>query len=353
MESALTLRLRARGCEGVEFLFAQLAPRIGRGGPDDLPVILLEQFVEVVVRVARVEQFVAAALLGVVEEVAQTVHRRLQFRVVPVGEEPFSVLVRQRQSLGPSAVEERAGGIDPQFGAQRQRGALGGHGAQVLVVVVGLLRHLLHALLQLPVDEFDHLVERVAREVEIVFQRHRMIDDGNRAVQLHQVVVVGRTHETDVGLVELDLLFGQTVGVGTSLVHDRVSLLEEDIGLPDAPVERVPALRIAVGRVPLGVFAGVVGQSRVDFVGVGGPGISHRAVRDPDGRIVGTVVEDLRIPLFGAIDIAEHLRDVGDAAGQFVGHVEETARPDRAGQQSGGKYFYKILFHSSFSLIRS
>ena len=353
MESALTLRLRTRGCEGVEFLFAQRAPRVGRGGPDNLLVILLEESVEVVVRVARVEQFVAAARLGIVEEIAEAVHRRLQFRIVPVGEEAFAVLVGQRQALGPSAVEERTGGIDPQLGTQGQRGALGGHGTEVLVVVVGLLRHLLHALFQLPVDEIDHLVERVARKVEVVFQRHRMVNDGNRAVQLHQVVVVSRTHEADVGLVEFDLRLGQTVCVGAAFVHDRMSLLQENIGLADTLVERVPALRIAVGRVPLGVFAGVVGQSRVDFVGVGGPGISHRAVRDPDGRIVGTVVEDLGIPLFGAIDIAEHLRDVGDAAGQLIGHVEEAARPSRAGQQSDGKYFYKILFHSSFSLIRS
>ena len=180
-----------------------------------------------------------------------------------------------------------------------------------------------------------------------------MVDDGNRAVHLHQVIVVSRTHETDVGFVEFDLRLGQTGGVRTSLVHDRTGLFQKDVGLPDALVERVPALRIAVGRVPLGVLAGVVGQSRVDFVGVCGPWISHRAVRDPDGRIVRTVVEDLRVPFLGTVDIAEYLRDVGDAAGQLVGYVEEAARPDRAGQQSEGKYFYKILFHSSFSLIRS
>lgn len=353
MEAALALGLRARGGEGVELLLAQLAPRVGRGGPDDLLVVLLKQVVEVFVRVARVEQFVAAALLGVVEEIAEALHCGLEFRVVAVGEEPLAVLVGQRHGLGPSAVEERAGGVDPQFGAQRQCGALGGHGAEILVVVVGFLCHLLHALLQLFVDEGDHLVERVARKVEVVTQFHRMIDDGNRAVHLHQVIVVGRAHETDVGLVEFDLRFGQTGGVGTSLVHDRTGLLQEDVGLPDALVERVPALRIAVGRVPFGVLARIVGQSRVDFVGISGPGISHRAVRDPDGRIVRTVVEDLRIPFLGAVDIAEHLRDVGDAAGQLVGHVEEAARPGRAGQQSEGKYFYKILFHSSFSLIRS
>lgn len=95
VESALSLRLRTRGCESVEFLFAQLAPRVGRGGPDDLLVVLLKQIVEVFVRIARVEQFVAAALFGVVEEVAETVTAVWSLESSRSGKSRFSVLVRR------------------------------------------------------------------------------------------------------------------------------------------------------------------------------------------------------------------------------------------------------------------